>query len=127
MSTPSTPFTILIIENHEITAQFISLFLQRSGHQVTIIPDGKTALSHDNLSGFDVILGDIGLPDMNGWDLMKQLRSRTRAYAIAMSGFGGEADVQRSLDSGYQYHLVKPFVPATLEEVLRNARSSRPN
>jgi hypothetical protein len=37
-----------------------------------------------------------------------------------MSGFGGEADVQRSLVSGYQYHLVKPFVPAALEEVLRN-------
>ena len=121
MSTPSTPLTILIIENHEITAKFISLFLQRSGHQVTVIPDGQTAISQDDLSDFDVILGDIGLPDMNGWDLMKQLRPRTSAYAIAMSGYGDQSDVQRSLESGYQYHLVKPFVPATLEGVLRNA------
>ena len=116
----STPLRILLIENHEVTATFISLFLQRSGHQVTVLPDGQTALSRDDLANFDVILSDIGLPDVNGWDLMRQLRSRTRAYAIAMSGFGGEADVQRSLVSGYQYHLVKPFVPAALEEVLRN-------
>lgn len=115
-----TPLRILLIENHEVTAKFISLFLERSGHQVTVIPDGQTALSRDDLAKIDVILSDIGLPDVNGWELMKQLRSRTRAYAIAMSGFGSEADIQRSLASGYQYHLVKPFVPAALEEVLQN-------
>src|SRR6516225_3974240 len=99
-----TPLRILLIENHEVTAKFISLFLERSGHQVTIIPDGQTALSRGDLAEIDVILSDIGLPDVNGWDLMKQLRPRTCAYAIAMSGFGDDADVQRSLESGYQYH-----------------------
>ena len=121
----SIPLRILLIENHEVTATFISLFLQRSGHQVTVLPDGQTALSRNDLANFDVILSDIGLPDVNGWDLMRKLRSRTRAYAIAMSGFGGEADVQRSLVSGYQYHLVKPFGPAALEEVLRNVEPVR--
>lgn len=116
----STPLRILIIENHEVTAKFISLFLERSGHQVTVTPDGQTALSRGDLANIDVILSDIGLPDVNGWDLMRQLRPRTRAYAVAMSGFGDEADVQRSFAAGYQYHLVKPFVPAALEEVLRN-------
>ena len=106
----STPLRILLIENHEVTATFISLFLQRSGHQVTIVPDGQTALGRDDLAELDVILSDIGLPDINGWDLMKQLRPRTPAYAIAMSGFGGEADIQRSLAAGYQHHLVKPFL-----------------
>jgi CheY-like chemotaxis protein len=115
----NTPLRILIIENHEVTAKFISLFLERSGHEVTVILDGETALSRDDLANLDVILSDIGLPDVNGWDLMRQLRPRTRAYAVAMSGFGDESDVQRSLAAGYQYHLVKPFVPAALEEVLR--------
>jgi CheY-like chemotaxis protein len=123
----STRLTILVIENHEVTAKFISLFLERSGHQVTVIPDGKTALSRDDLANFDAILSDIGLPDVNGWELMTQLRPRTSAYAVAMSGFGCDADIQRSLASGYQYHLVKPFVPATLEEVLRNVEPARPN
>lgn len=116
----STPLRILIIENHEVTAKFISLFLERFGHQVTVTPDGQTALSRGDLANIDVILSDIGLPDVNGWDLMRQLRPRTRAYAVAMSGFGDEADVQRSFAAGYQYHLVKPFVPAALEDVLRN-------
>jgi DNA-binding response OmpR family regulator len=96
----SIPLRILVIENHEVTAKFVSLFLQRSGHQVTTVSDGQTALGREDLANVDVILSDIGLPDVNGWDLMKQLRSRTRAYAVAMSGFGGEADVRLSVSSG---------------------------
>jgi DNA-binding response OmpR family regulator len=119
----STALRILIIENHEVTGTFISLFLQRAGHQVSVVPDAKTALNRTDLDSFNVILSDIGLPDVNGWDLMKQLRPRTGAYAIAMSGFGGEADVNRSLAAGYQHHLTKPFVPAALEEVLRNVEA----
>ena len=116
----STALRILVIENHEATGTFISLFLQRSGHQVTVVPDAKTALDLNDLTRFDVILSDIGLPDVDGWELMKQLRPHTGAYAIAMSGFGGDVDVKRSLAAGYQHHLTKPFVPAALEEVLRN-------
>ena len=119
----STALRILIIENHEVTGTFISLFLQRAGHQVSVVPDAKTALNRTDLDSFNVILSDIGLPDVNGWDLMKQLRPRTAAYAIAMSGFGGDADVNRSLAAGYQHHLTKPFVPAALEEVLQNVEA----
>jgi CheY-like chemotaxis protein len=114
----NTVLRILIIENHEVTASFISLFLKRAGHEVTAAPNAQTVLSRDDLACFDVILSDIGLPDVNGWELMKQLRPKTGAFAIAMSGFGSEADVQRSFAAGYQHHLVKPFVPAALEEVL---------
>jgi CheY-like chemotaxis protein len=121
----STVLRILIIENHEDTASFISLFLKRAGHEVTAVPNAQTALGRDDLASFDVILSDIGLPDVNGWELMKQLRPNTDAFAIAMSGFGGEADVQRSLVAGYQHHLVKPFVPAALEDVLRKVSPQR--
>jgi DNA-binding response OmpR family regulator len=121
----STVLRILIVENHEVTASFMSLFLKRAGHEVIVVPNAQTALECDDLASFDVILSDIGLPDLNGWDLMKRLRPNTRAFAIAMSGFGSEADVQRSLAAGYQHHLVKPFVPAALEEVLRNVTPNR--
>jgi len=121
----STVLRILIIENHEVTASFISLFLRRAGHEVIVVPTAQAALGRDDLSSFDVILSDIGLPDGNGWDLMKKLRPNTSAFAIAMSGFGGEADVQRSFAAGFQHHLVKPFVPATLEDVLRKASPER--
>src|SRR5258708_40178760 len=121
----NTVLRILIIENHEVTASFISLCLNRAGHGVIVVPDAQTALGRNDLASFDVILSDIGLPDVNGWDLMKKLRPNTSAFAIAMSGFGGEADVQRSFAAGFQHHLVKPFVPATLEDVLRKASPER--
>jgi DNA-binding response OmpR family regulator len=121
----STVLRILIIENHEVTAEFISLFLRRAGHEVIVVSTAQAALGRDDLASFDVILSDIGLPDVNGWDLMKKLRPTTSAFAIAMSGFGGEADVQRSLAAGYQHHLVKPFVPAALEDVLRKVSPDR--
>src|SRR5258708_15642048 len=116
---------ILIIENHEATASFISLFLSRAGQDLIVVPTAQAGLGRDDLASFDVILSDIGLPDGNGWDLMKKLRPNTSAFAIAMSGFGGEADVQRSLAAGYQHHLVKPFVPAALEDVLRKVSPNR--
>jgi DNA-binding response OmpR family regulator len=121
----STALRILIVENHEVTASFISLFLRRAGHEVIVVSTAQAALGHDDLASFDVILSDIGLPDVNGWDLMKKLRPKTDAFAIAMSGFGGAADVQRSLAAGYQHHLVKPFVPAALEDVLRKVSPDR--
>jgi CheY-like chemotaxis protein len=121
----STVLRILIIENHEVTASFISLFLRRAGHDVIVVPTAQAALGRDDIASFDVILSDIGLPDVNGWDLMRKLRPNTSAFAIAMSGFGGEADVQRSLAAGYQHHLVKPFVPAALEDVLRKVSPNR--
>ena len=121
----STALRILIVENHEVTASFISLFLKRAGHEVIVVSTAQAALGHDDLASFDVILSDIGLPDVNGWDLMKKLRPKTDAFAIAMSGFGGEADVQRSLAAGYQHHLVKPFVPAALEDALRKVSPNR--
>ena len=121
----STPLRILIIENHSATAAFISLYLGRLGHHAVVAPSAEAVLNREDLAGFDVILSDIGLPDVNGWDLMKQLRPLTDAFAIAMSGFGGEADVQRSLAAGYQLHLVKPFVPADLEDALLQVSLNR--
>jgi DNA-binding response OmpR family regulator len=121
----STVLRILIIENHEVTSEFISLFLRRAGHEVIVVSTAQAALGRDDLASFDVILSDIGLPDVNGWDLMKKLRPTTSAFAIAMSGFGGEADVQRSLAAGYQHHLIKPFVPAALEDALRKVSPNR--
>lgn len=93
---------------------------------MTVIQNAQAVLSRDDLAEFDVILSDIGLPDINGWDLMRELRPRTGAHAVAMSGFGSEADIQRSLAAGYQDHLVKPFTPAALEEVLQRAKTFRP-
>jgi DNA-binding response OmpR family regulator len=74
--------------------------------------------------GFSVLICDIGLPDGTGWDLGKELKSSDRRiFGIAMSGFGTNADSVRSKESGFQYHLLKPFKPAELDRLLAKAAS----
>jgi two-component system CheB/CheR fusion protein len=107
-----------LIEDHEDTAAYIRKYFERLGHGVVIARSCSEVEKLEDLTRFDLILGDIGLPDVNGWDLMAKIRAYTPAYAIAMSGFGSAADIRRSLRVGYHDHLVKPFTPALLEAAL---------
>lgn len=113
--------TILLIENHEDTASYIKRFLEQLGHGVVVAAEGESAVRVLNGHRFDVILSDIGLPDGDGWSLMEQIRGKTQAYAIAMSGFGAASDIARSHSVGYQDHLTKPFTPDKLREALEKA------
>src|SRR5439155_25029326 len=69
----------------------------------------------------DLLLCDIGLPDMSGWELMRQLRRRRPGIlGVALSGFASEEDARRSRDAGFLGHLPKPVDLAKLESVLRS-------
>jgi CheY-like chemotaxis protein len=70
------------------------------------------------------LLSDIGLPDGTGWDIRTRCKPRQWPYAIAMSGFGMNADNARSRDAGYRHHLLKPFKTAELDKLLLEAASS---
>ena len=113
--------TILLIENHEDSAAYVKRFLEQLGHEVVLAADGMSASNAVNAHRFDVILSDIRLPDGDGWTLMEQIRGQTQAYAIAMSGLGSADDIARSHSVGYQDHLIKPFTPDKLREVLKKA------
>lgn len=117
--------TILLVENHEDTITYVRRFLEHYGHEVRVGRTMHEALKRVEEKEPDVILSDIGLPDGDGWNLLQQLRLKTKAYAIAMSGFGARADLDRSLAAGYQDHLVKPFAPNKLLDALRRAEQSR--
>ena len=112
---------ILVVENHSDTRQGIKAFLKTLGHRATFAEDKADALARAGRSTFDLLLSDISLPDGNGWELLQTLDAQERrpAHAIAMSGLGDRADQLRSLQAGYELHLVKPFRPQELEEALR--------
>jgi CheY-like chemotaxis protein len=116
-------YKILLVENHQDTAVYLQLFLEKTGHSVTISPDVRSTIELPDLESFDIILSDIGLPDGDGWELMQRIRPLTPAYAVAMSGFGMTSDIKRSLAVGYQAHLIKPFTPARLLDVLAKAEA----
>ncbi len=74
---------------------------------------------------FDVIVSDIGLPDAPGYDLMSQLRkTQPELIGIAMSGYGMEEDVRRSIDAGFTEHLVKPVSVTVLVQTLQRVTGS---
>jgi CheY-like chemotaxis protein len=101
-------------------------FLVRSwGHDISVVHDGTAAL--ERIADFkpEAALVDIGLPDMNGYELARRLRSGSNGsnlHLIAITGYGRAEDRATARDAGFDVHLVKPAEPAELERVLATGR-----
>ncbi len=103
------PLRILLVEDHGATAQMMRQVLSADGHQVETAGDAATALELAGRRPFDLLISDLGLPDSSGHDLMRQFRVRGYKFpGIALSGYGQEEDIQRSLEAGFAAHLTKP-------------------
>jgi two-component system CheB/CheR fusion protein len=109
------PLRILLVEDHPDTAAQISRLLKRSGHTVTWAGSLREARSvvaaahtHGNGSAYDLVVSDLGLPDGNGHELMRELSGTYGLTGIALSGYGMEADLRQSAEAGFARHLTKP-------------------
>ena len=123
---PNPKLTFFIVENHEDTLAAIRAFLEAQGHTVETAPDMRSALRRAGRTAFDVLISDIGLPDGDGWELMKKLRERMPIKGLAMSGYGMRADLERSKAAGFAAHLIKPFGPAELDAAIKKVLASAP-
>jgi two-component system CheB/CheR fusion protein len=112
---------IFIVENHEDTRFLLGLLLEQLGHTVMSVATMQEALRTVPGAHCDVLISDVGLPDGNGWDLLRKLGNERPKYAVAMSGFGMSADRERSRSAGYRHHLLKPIEPNQLEALLEEA------
>ena len=122
----SSPLRILLIEDHADTAEIMSAILTLEGHDVKRAGDIATGLRLAGEHAFDLLISDIGLPDGNGYELLRQLRSRgINLPGIALSGYGHEEDVQRSLNAGFLEHLTKPIAPDRLTAAMRHVTARR--
>lgn len=114
--------SIFIVENHEDTLQYLGHYLSMVGHTVRSASDMASALDDLKAAPVDVLISDIGLPDGDGWELMRRIKETGCVpFGIAMSGYGMRSDKEKSLSAGYRHHLVKPFGPDELEAVLKEA------
>jgi CheY-like chemotaxis protein len=121
----NTPLKFFVVENHQDTLDAIKMFLEAQGHSVETAPDMKTALKLAPKAKFDVLISDIGLPDGDGWELVRKLREQMpQLNAIAMSGYGMRADLDRSKAAGFAAHLIKPFGPMDLDNALKKVLGS---
>jgi two-component system OmpR family response regulator len=113
---------VLIVEDDADTADSMAILLRLYTYDVQVACDGATALRTVLEKQPDVVLLDIGLPKLDGWELAKQLRSQItgkRPLLIAISGYGMQSDQKRSQEAGIDLHLVKPVEPEMLQQVLQ--------
>jgi CheY-like chemotaxis protein len=115
------PLRIFVVENHPDTLTSLKLFFEDSGHDVATATTIAEALAKIAAYSPDILLCDIGLPDGTGWELMKKLQLPKAPFAVAMSGFGMNADSARSEEAGFRYHLLKPFKIAELNKIIAEA------
>jgi CheY-like chemotaxis protein len=119
----TTPLRILIVENHNDTVKWLQLFLEDLGHKVGATRSVAEATKALKANDWDVLISDIGLPDGTGWDLLQNRPNQRPIFAIAMSGFGMNSDMNRSQAAGFRQHLLKPFKTDELEKLLAQAAS----
>jgi PAS domain S-box-containing protein len=115
------PLRVLVVEDNDDIRDILAEALRSAGHHVETAADGPAALALLTTFFPEVALLDIGLPVMNGYELAKEIASRSGARAptmIALSGYGQSTDHQRSRDAGFYSYLVKPFDLKVLLETL---------
>jgi CheY-like chemotaxis protein len=99
---------ILLVEDHQDTAEQLTRLLRRAGHSVSWVGCVKEALERSQSGEFDILISDLGLPDGSGHDLMRDLARTQHMPGIALSGFGMKEDVENSLAAGFSRHFTKP-------------------
>lgn len=116
---------VFVVENNDDTRITLTQLLALMGHEVRSAATMQEALARLAQSDPDVIISDIGLPDGDGWELLQRLQLPRPVYAIAMSGYGMEEDIERSTAAGFRQHLVKPMDIDKLEALLEEAARER--
>jgi two-component system CheB/CheR fusion protein len=117
------PYRILLVDDHQDTSTALERLLTRRGYVVLAARDMQSALEAAKHAEFDLLISDVGLPDGSGTELMRQLRAASTIRGIAISGFGMNGDVERSIQAGFLEHLVKPIDLERLEAAIDRAMS----
>jgi signal transduction histidine kinase/ActR/RegA family two-component response regulator len=99
---------ILVVEDHADTARALVETLTSRGNQVTVVHSVDDGLRAAAEGHFELLISDIGLPDGSGLDLIRRILPRPTIGAIALSGFGMDEDLKRSVEAGFNRHLTKP-------------------
>ena len=121
---PSTrPRRVLVVEDSLDSAEILGELLRRWGHEVRLAHDGKAALEEARAFRPEVVLLDIGLPDIDGYAVAQRLRAEglSGELLVALTGYGPDEDRERARQAGFDRHLVKPVEPNALLDLFREA------
>jgi CheY-like chemotaxis protein len=121
VKTAPKSFRILVVDDNHDSALSLAMMLSIMGHETRTAHDGESAVSHAESFLPEVVLLDIGLPLLNGYEVAQRIREQPwgkSMFLIAVTGWGQEEDRQRSSEVGLNVHMVKPVEPAALEKLL---------
>jgi CheY-like chemotaxis protein len=124
-----TPRRILVADDNADSVESLALLLTLRGSEVRTASDGWEAVEAAAEFGPDVVLLDIGMPRLNGYEAARKIREQSRGgrmVLIALTGWGQDEDRQRSTDAGFDFHLVKPVDFAALEKLLASLAGGAP-
>jgi CheY-like chemotaxis protein len=119
---------VLVVDDNRDAADITHALVEAWGHAVRVAYDGRSALEIAAEFRPDVVLLDIGLPGMDGYEVAARLRSEAgcaTTVLVAFTGYGQEEDRRRVRNAGFDEHLVKPVDPATLEALLQSKAPAR--
>jgi signal transduction histidine kinase/ActR/RegA family two-component response regulator len=112
---------ILLVDDHQDTCAALEKLLVRRGHLVAATHNVHSAMEAAARNRFDLLISDIALPDGSGMELMTQLQAISKMPGIAISGFGNNGDIEKSLQAGFCEHLIKPVKLEKLEAAMERA------
>jgi CheY-like chemotaxis protein len=121
---------VLVADNNEDAAMSLRVILEALGHETRVAHDGAEAVKAAEEFRPTAAVLDIGMPKANGYDVARQIRGQAWGKDIllmAVTGWGQIEDRQRSVEAGFDHHLVKPVDPVVVAQLLASAPSSRPD
>ena len=128
VSSDSSPRRILVVDDHADVAECLAMLLKDLGHEVHTACDGSSAFEAVRTFGPEVVLLDIGLPEMDGYEVARRLRAEhgpDKLLLVALTGYGQEADRRRTREAGFDEHLLKPAGGADLNRLLAQVSLNR--
>jgi PAS domain S-box-containing protein len=121
-SGPSIRRRVLIADDNQDAADSLAILLRLEGHEVTVVHDGTQAVSTIHSFRPEIAVLDIGMPELNGYEVARRVRQGplgSLITLIAVTGWGQASDKARAIAAGFNYHLTKPIEPETLAQMLR--------
>jgi CheY-like chemotaxis protein len=120
---------VLVVDDNVDAAESAAMLLRIWGHEAQTVHDGLTAIDAVRTYQPEIVLLDIGLPGMSGYEIVRKLRAQPQFKTLvvaAMTGYGQDADRQRSKEAGFDFHLTKPLDPNILETFVTSPESFSP-
>jgi CheY-like chemotaxis protein/two-component sensor histidine kinase len=119
------PWRVLVVDDNRDSAESMAIMLESLGHDARCAHDGHEAIAAADEFRPDLVLLDIGMPNMNGYEACRRLRElpwANETVIVAMTGWGHEDDRRRSREAGFHHHLIKPVELESLQRLLAQPR-----